>query len=65
MEVNARGWDVGCEPLAMRKRDHPILSALPHGDRSPDEVEVESPTFAKREVVISPARDPGRDSSSE
>src|SRR5437879_6289626 len=48
---------VGRQPAAVRKRDHPVLGAVPDGDRDADGLGLESPRPGESQVVIAPAVD--------
>src|SRR5882762_3224372 len=59
IEMGLRERDMGGEPLAVRKGDHPVLSTLPHRHRASNAVEVEAPIPRKGQVIIPPARNSG------
>src|SRR5580704_16718251 len=50
-----RPGDMGRKPRAVLDGDHPVLAALPDGDRRPDRSDVESPRVHERDVVIAPS----------
>ena len=57
VQVGAGAGHVRPEPRAVRRWHHPVLAALPHGDRYVDCGQVEAPRADEREVVVAPARD--------
>jgi S-adenosyl methyltransferase len=57
LQVDPGAGDMGGEPLAVRIGDHPVLVALPDGDRCGHVGGFKSPVGRERQVVVPPAGD--------
>ena len=60
IKANPRIWYVLRQPLAVRERHHPILSALPYSNWPLDLCQVESPVPGERQVIVPPTGDAAR-----